>query len=81
MNNYSMALTDVKSTLYKYGHQYQYGSMKLVMLSKQCGQSCAKYYTVTDKPFAYVDAIILHPAKKLSLFKKDTWEPGFMRKI
>ena len=35
-----------------------------------------KYYAATDKPFAYVDSVILHPAKKLSLFKKETWEPG-----
>jgi hAT family C-terminal dimerisation region len=34
----------------------------------------SKYYNRTAQPFAYYDATILHPGKKLSLFKRSSWQ-------
>jgi len=35
-----------------------------------------KNYTHTSHPFAYVDATILHPGKKLSPFRHSGFNPG-----
>jgi hypothetical protein len=39
-----------------------------------------KHYTKTDNPSAYVDATILHPAKKLHPFRKDGFDAGSAEK-
>jgi hypothetical protein len=37
-----------------------------------------KYYSQTDKPSAFIDSTILHPAKKLAFFKKQSWDAALI---
>lgn len=39
-----------------------------------------KYYSQTDKPTAFVDSTILHPAKKLAFFKKQSWDAALIER-
>lgn len=33
-----------------------------------------EYYSESEKPFVFIDSTILHPAKKLTFFKKQNWD-------
>jgi hypothetical protein len=39
-----------------------------------------KYYSQTEKPSAFVDSTILHPAKKLAFFKKQSWDSALIER-
>jgi len=66
-------IDDFKDTLRGRQARRQPWSSELLKALETMEEMLKKYYTQTEKPTVYVDAVILNPRVKLAMFKREEW--------